>query len=281
MSLPQALVVSVGGTLSTSVKDRPTNATAEVFDGKGSSVVAAASATVDSISSTLNGAHTKGATSIAVASGTTFSANSEFWLRTPDEKLKVKTVSTNDLELWAPLLYNHATGVNAEGASLSITIAGASVPSLFWDGTVRWLIDGGTIVDDSMVEVVKHPLYRRATYYDVVQAFSKVADLMDSEDNIEDMLDTAHGDLLMGLGGHGRARIFPGSPEFARATAFKLLENKFREVRGAEDMETRYRDAYNAQMELIMAALPQDRNQDGNVEAEEQRGWRNVSLSRS
>lgn len=279
--LPQYYIVNIGGTVSLSLLDRPDNATATIFGPDTTTHVTADTATVDSISTTTNGATSKDAVTVVLANASGISVGDEFWLRSPDEKVRAKTKSNNTVTLWAPCLYDHADGVTAEGSKLTYTVDADNATTRFWDGRVVWNIDGGTNVVYTSVECIEYGLPRLATYADVVRVYPKIGDILDDEVDIEDALDLAHDEVLSDIGGAGRARTFTGSQAFVLSTVYKFLVNVFRPIRGAEDMQEKYEKAYASELEKVTISTPRDEDQDGSIEAHEQMNVRNVSLSRS
>lgn len=283
MSLPQHLLRDVGGTVSLELLTRPTsNVTVSVYKHDGAAVVEDKSCTISSVDTTLNGAHVIEQTAISVANATGISEGTAFWLRDPNERVVCKTVTGTIVELWDGLMFAHSTGVTVEGTSATYTVSGSDASDEFWDGRAKWSVDG-TYSEMTAVECTIYSLPRRATIQDVIRKNPRILDELDANANVEDLLNSAHEDLLTDIGSKGRARVFTGSAEFSAAVASRFLVNHYQPMMGdeAERLYDRWKEVYALERDKAVAITPRDADQDGEVEAHEVLSLRNVPLTRS
>ena len=284
MSLPQHVVYNQGGTISCDVLTRPTTgATVTVIDGNGTTKASAQTATLSTVNSTISSAAAKGALSVVVVSATGIASNVEFWLASPPEKVRCKSISSLTVTLWQPLLYAHASGVKAEGTQLTYAVTAAQANAIWWDGRAQWVIDSAAAVSlFTSVECTKYPLARNATVQDLYAEHPKLFQIMDVETDLERLLDLAHEDVLTRIGAKARCRVFAGSTQYNRAVVYLAISNIYR--RQASDDGTRlferYRAEAEAEIERIVAIVPRDSDQDAAIEASDQMSYRNLKLVR-
>ena len=282
MSLGQHLIHNQAGSVAIELNTRPTTATVSILTNEGSALVTNASATITSISTTLNGAVSAGATTFVVTNASNITSGTELWIRTPDEKTRCKTVSGTTVTPYAPLLQAHATGVTCESTRLTYSVAAADNDTLFFDGRVQWVLDG-EIAHYQSIECTKYPLARlcqTTDLYDLDPCFSRILEI---EADHESQLDIAHNDILARIGAKARVRVYPGSTEFVRATAFMFAANHFGAIAtdSAERMYERYMERAEAEISRVTALVPRDEDQDGVAnEPHERISARTVPLGR-
>jgi len=285
--IPQGVVKDVGGTIwiEPRLDSLPTAATLAIIDGGNTARVAAGtSATVSTISTTLNGAISSGATSLVVASATGIAEGSEIALRAPFETVTVKAVSGTTVTTWHPISYDHATGATVDGMRISYDVTAAQATPLWWDGRAVWTltVGGATVQHVSSVECVEYGLERVANLQDVYRIHPEFHYELASVTNVDAWMDGAHGQVLDELGSRGRARTWLGDETFVEAVALCALYRHYRSQASdrAQVLYERYREEYQAAMSRAMENTPNDADQDGSVEPGEQTGFSNIPIGR-
>lgn len=281
MALPQHIAYGVGGTVSIDLLTRPTTVTLDIYTGDGSAIVSSASGTVSTISTTLSSAASRGATSIAVAAATGIAAGSVFWIQDDPEAVLAYKLATLTVSLRRPLLKDHVSGAVVQGTRVSYTVLAAAANTLFWDGRVKWTIDGAT--EWTAVECTKYPLKRHASIQDVIDRQPMMYEILSPGVDTERLLDLAHEEVLERIGTTGRRiRVFPASSEFVSATAMAALMLHYQPQ--ATDEGTRLFERYSTllerEVERVVEITPRDDNQDGVVQAAEKVSMRSVILRR-
>lgn len=281
MPLPQHLTLNYGGPLSLDLSYRPVNAVAMVLAGDGTTIVGNVTATVDSINSNTLSALVAGNVAIGVSNGQQFSPGVEFWVRTPDEKARCKTVSGNIVSLWQPLLYGHASGVAVEGSQVKYVVPAANCIQRFWDGRVKWTVDANAVFYTA-AECTDYPLQRIATVQDLFTEHPLFHHLIDGYEDAERLLDAAHEDVLVRIGGKMRTRVFTGSREFVRATVYCALANHYRRQQSDEatTLFERYAELLQEELQRIVETTPRDEDMDGVVSQPEKKSARSIPLWR-
>jgi hypothetical protein len=163
-------------------------------------------------------------------------------------------------------------------------VTASDAGTLFWDGRAEWNI-AGSVYDYTTVECTKYPINRLATSQDVFDEDPKFYQILDSEADVERLLDNAHDDVLASIAEKApdlRARVFTGSIEFTRATVFAFLRNWYRRQASDEALRLfdRYQTAFDGELARICTIVARDANQDGVVEGEERMSFRTVTLRR-
>jgi hypothetical protein len=284
MSLPQHIVKDQGGSISVEVLTRPTAGTVSVFGPDGTTLVDEQAVTVTSIATTTDEVANAGDDVLSLTAVTNITEGKKLWLRAPVEQVTVKSVdaTAKDVTLWEPLLHDHADGETVQSCLVTYTVSSSDASKLFFDGRARWTLDS-VITEFTGVECTEYPLPRRATMTDVRRWHAKIADELDSEDDPERLLDTAHEDVLVDIGARNRARCFTGSAEFSRAVAARFLMNHYTgKVGVAMELYEQWKETYTQELSKVTQTTPRDGDQDGVIEENEvMRGMRNVPLSRS
>jgi len=280
--MTQHLMFEQGGTLELFLIDRPTGTpTVRLIGGDGAEVMAATNVTVSSIDTTVNGAISKGDSTVTLTNASDITAGDRFWLRTPDEEVRCKTKSGNTVTLWSPLLYAHADTVTAEGTRLSYAADSDDANVLFWDGRAEWVIDTTTYRHTHCI-ITKYPFYRAATVTDLVDEEPHIEQLLSDETDAERLLDRGLDDVIKQIASRQRAWVYAGANVFAQATVFAALVRCYRSQSGetGEEMYTRYKEAMTEELDRITSIVPSDLDQDGEIEADEKRSFRSIPLYR-
>jgi len=283
MSIPQNILYEGGGTVVIEPLDRHATATATIHTGSGSTLVDDKDCTVSAIDTTLAEAAAAGDTAIAVATGegVQLAEGDTLWLRSPSEAVKVRSVSTDDIELWSPLLYAHASGTVAEGTAVTLTVTAAEAVTLFWSGWARF-----TLADASVIEAdcscSKHPVLRTASEQTLRRLVPKLADMVCEGIDVDGQLDSAHEAVLSQIEEKDRVFAMCSSTAFELATCHQYLATHF-EPDPSESGTILY-ERYVARLKESVAALasnaPHDTNQNNIIEPHERVNMRGVRVSR-
>ena len=124
MSLPQHILFEIGNTVTLHVPVRPAAAqTVSCYTGLGAAVFETKTATLEAINTTLNGAITRGATTLVVTAATNIAAKSILWLNV-FEQVVVESVASTTVTLRRPVLNDHANGVAIASNKLTYAVSG-------------------------------------------------------------------------------------------------------------------------------------------------------------
>lgn len=289
MSLPQHILYNVGGTVSIWAPVRPVaTQTVSCYTGGGGEVFAAQDATIEAIDTTLSSAATVGSRSLAVASATGIAAGSTLLLSS-FEQVVVKSISGTDVTLRRPLLDSHASGAAAQSCKLSYAVTAEQAATLFWDGRLEWLVDEGEAAETVYHQAAictKHRFYRAADEADWLDEEPLLYDVLDPNADPDRQLDRALNDVVSRLSAltEGRAWSYVGPDSFKRATVYAAQMNLYRKQAGddAEQLYERYRAEFQSELERVVAGTAwRDADQDGAVDASEQRSARSMRLYRA
>jgi hypothetical protein len=134
-----------------------------------------------------------------------------------------------------------------------------------------------------MCECTLYPLKRVANEQTVIALHPQVHLVLESEVDVESALDAAHDHVLLLLGSRGRARVFPGSNEFASATGLALLRNHYRHQAGpqAKELFERFSDELDREVEKLLQSIPPDDDQDGAIAEDEKRSFTSFRIYRA
>jgi len=281
VSLPQHITQNVGGTVSIDLLTRPTTVTLDIYTGEGAAIVSSASGTVSTINTTLSSAAARGATSIAVAAATGIAAGKVFWIQDDPESVLAYKLATLAVSLRRPLLKDHVSGATVQGTQVTYSVASTAAATLFFDGRVKWTIDG--VTEWTALECTKYPLKRHCSIQDVIDRQPMLYEILTPGVDTERLLDLAHDEVLERIGVLGRRiRVFPASSEFVSATAMAALMLHYQPQ--ATDEGTRLYERYESltqrEVERVVEITPRDENQDGVVQAAEKVSMRSVILRR-
>jgi len=284
MSLPQHLTYGVGGTVSIDLPSLPANGIVSVVDGDGTYQVTRQDATVSTVNTALRGTPSAGDKAINVASGTGVAVGMKLWIQDDPEESTVRSVSSNTVNLRRPLVYDHSNNATVQQARVSYAVNAAAAASLFWDGRAEWNIGGSTMYYTA-VECTRYPLTRLATVNDIATLEPMIYQLMDSEDDVEDLLDLAFEHVLSRIASVSqdlRVRVFTASSVFKHVTALAFLQMLYMRQKGedARDLWERYRAEVTAEIARLCVTTPRDADQDGVVEGDERISAGTVRLSR-
>jgi hypothetical protein len=279
MALPQHITLDEGGTVSINLIAQPTTITVEVEMGDGTDV-SSGSGVASTIDTTLTAAVGKGATVLPLTSVTGVSNGATLWIQDVPENVRVKSVNALAVSIFGKVINDHANASPVQGCTCSYAISASEASSVWWDGRVKWTIDG--IVHFTAVECTKYPLTRHAGLSDLRAENPKIHDMLDAEEDVEETLDLAHESVLSKIGARARARVFPGSTEFTRAVVLTWWEAFWRRLEGdsAQNMLNRYERESAEEIARVAATAPRDENQDGVVSAEERFSMATVPISR-
>lgn len=280
MTLPQAIVRDIGGEVWTYAPIRAgANPVVVVRNDAGTEIVPSSAATIDPVTTTLNGAIARGVSAITLTSAADIVSGREYRIgpadptaaTVPHESVTVVSVAAAVVTLARPTRYPHATGVAFAGTRLSRDVTAAQAASLFWDGYARWSWDAMPSWlprFDTAVECVRHRIVNLCTLEAWAAHDPWVHQFLASVLDPETHLATAFQSVLLALGGKMRAQTLRGSDSLVRATAmrasFDVRMHNGAEPEVLEAAEKRYRDALGE-----IQAWGADTDQDGVVEAHE------------
>lgn len=297
MSLPQQIVRSFGATIDFYPKDPVDHGAGAgvvpqvtVRGPDGAVYVNAATATLDPVDTTLSSSASIGATTIAVTSATSVIRGRKYLLGTAaselQEMVRIRNISGTTLTVFRPLVYAHASGAEFMGTRLSFAVTSAQATTLFWDGSAEWnwTADGSAARDRrtrTAVECVLQPLERLATANDMQIRDPKFYRKIDSESDVDELLDTAFEDVISQVSPQTHARTIQGSDGFILPTVYRAL---WLAACQFGEPFAYLRDIYNTEWErsiaLLKANFPADNDQDGFVESHE-RAFSSVRFERA
>ena len=280
MALVQCITKDVGGTIYIDPPTRASNAFVTIFKADASTAMENSNATISSISTTLANAVSKRAKTIALTNAAAIAEGDKFYISSPTEWVRAKTISGNSVTLWNPLREDHANACNVIGTRVTVAVPASNATSTFWDARARWELDGQLYY--SGVECTLYPTKRVATEQDIYQVHPQFFALLSAEEDPEAALDAAHDHVLMLLSTKGRARVYPASNEFINATALAFARNHYRHQTSdtAKTMFERYSSELSEEMARLEATLAADENQDGFIENDERRSSRSFDINR-
>jgi hypothetical protein len=281
VTLPQHVQFGKGGTIYIDVGVAVNAATVSLRSGDGTVKFSDQVATPSTINTTITGAIAAGATSLNVAANTGIEVGSEINLLDDPESVIVSRISTLAVALRRPVKYAHISGATAQSPRINYTVNSAIANTLFWDGWAEWNIDGE--LDQTAVEITRYPMTRRATAQDMYDLEPLLYDVLDSEQDIERLLDLAHKYVLGELSKmsqDSRARVIPASSSFKTATCLAALFIHYRRRAGeeAKELADRYSEYMKRELDSITNSNPRDADQDQDVQADEKISARTIRL---
>lgn len=289
-SLPTHILYSAATPIEIDVDVVPAaTQTVTLRTGDGGAIFSDQNVTASTISTTISASASAGDRTITVASATGISSDREFWLRTPNEKVKCKTISGTTVTLYAPLVYSHASSSTAEGTRLTYTVTAAQAATMFWDGSLQWIIDVDTNTERHYHQAcicTRYPFYRVATLVDWRAEEPKVSDLIEDELDVERFLDEALAEVIERIAAktEGRAWAYRGPHQFKRATIFAAQMAHYRHMAGdeAERLYRRYIESLDDELQRVVAGIAtRDTDQDQIPEATEQFIYQSVRKYRA
>lgn len=283
MSLPQYIGYEEGGTVFIDVSGLPTTATVAIEDGNGSEILSTTNATISTINTTLAANIDRGDMSFTVASNTGFEVGKTCWLQDDPEAVLIKKIEGTKIYTRRPIIYDHTAGAEVEGGRVTLDVNAATATDLFWDGRVIWNIDGTK--NYTSIECTKYPLERLATSNDLADLEPKIYDVLDSESDVERLLDIGHQHVLKQIAVKApdlRARVFVGSMAFKTATAYAALMIHYgrRGNDSAREQASYYEKMLNKEIDAVTITTPRDADQDEDIEESERMSMRTVKLYR-
>lgn len=281
MPLPQHVTKDVGGTVYLDLLARPAAApTLTAYQDNGTTVVDAKTSTLAAADTTITTALVKGATQLVVASATGIVRGQKLWLQDDPEAVLVRRVDGTTIYLQRPVLKAHVNGAAVVSTRASYAVTAAEAAETFWDGRVKWTVDG--VIKWTALECTLYPLDRVADAQDLFDENPKVADVVDTEEEMERSLDAAHRHVLSLIGARGRARVFPGSDAFIVCTALAWWKRHYRPLKGEanKEMYDRYRAELVEEISRTVETTPRDLNQDGIITESEKMSFSSIPLAR-
>jgi len=281
VALVQHITYGLNSVVSIEPSTRPSNALISVYDNEGSAIVNNTTATVSTANTVTIAAVNARAKTISVSNANAITEGMRLRLSSPAEWVRVKTVSGNSVSLWGPLREAHANGVAVESTKCTYTIGANNITSTFFDGRCRWELSGNAIAYTG-VECTLYPLARTATEIDLAEVNSQFAQMLAAEEDPEAALDAAHEYVLEQLGKRGRARTYPASPEFNRCVALAFARNHYlgQSTEAAAREFEKFSKECGEAIATIMANLIPDEDQDGEIEADEQKSANSILVER-
>ena len=281
MALVQHIPYGLNGFVFIEPTSRPSNALISVYDGDGGLRVNNATATVSNVNTVLTAATNAAKKTITVDNAAGVAEGLRLKIASPTEWVRVKTVSGNSVTLWSPLREAHANNATVQSTRCSYTIGASNVTSTFFDGRCRWELSGNAVVYTGL-ECTLYPLARAATEIDLYEINPQFAQLLAAEEDPEASLDAAHEYVLEQIGKRGRARMYPASAEFSRCVALAFARNHYlgQSTEVAKSQFEKYDKECGQAIATIMANLTPDEDQDGEIEADEQKSSNSILLER-
>ena len=294
MPIPQHFVRNVGGLIDVSPPLRPDATPAAQVTVRGPDMTIYASAvdaTVDAVNTTLGSAAAAAATTVTVASATGIVVGRRYLVgngtSAPREMVRVRGISGTTITLSRPLRSAQATGAGFVGTRLSLAVTAAQASALFWDGHAEWnFADDGNGASRNRrimapVECTLRPHERLATVVDLFARDPRWDRKVDTELDVDEVLDLAYEDVLEKLGGKFRVRTVVGAQGFVTPTvyqAFVMIAANY----GAEWTEQRgwYEQQRDAALASLVANHPADLDQDTYIERHE-RGFTSIRTDRA
>lgn len=282
--LPQHIQYGVASTVRITIPERPSATyTVSCYGGSGQAIFEAATATLDSVATTLSAAAAAGAATISATSATGIAKNDTLWL-TGEEEVVVKSVSGTTVTLRRPLMDSHASGAAVESHDLSYSVSAALAGTRFWDGRLEWTVDSGAPYVQPCI-CTSYRWYRSASAADWYDEEPKLYDVLDSEYDVERHLDLALADVIKRIGTRERGRVwnYIGPDSFRDATILAAQRRLYRRTSGEESRELyeRYTSELSDELERVMSSVAwRDANQDGAVDEAEQPTYRSIRMLR-
>lgn len=286
--LPQHIQYEHGGTVGIDIPVVPAaSQTVSCYSGGNEALFEDETATLTSIATTLSSAASRGDRTISVASASNIARGQRLWL-TAYEDVLVKSVSETTVTLQRRLLNDHASAATVKSHRLSYTVSAASATTMFWDGRLEWFIDDGetteTLYHQPCIST-KYRFYRAAGVQDWYTEEPRLYDLVDPDSDATLALDAALAEVVKRVAAHvqGRAWSYIGPASFVAATVFAAQMALHRPMAddAAERLYMRYEAALVSELERVTSGTAwRDADQDGHVEAQEQRSFRSGRVLR-
>lgn len=217
----QSLLVGQGGTVRTFFTGRrPASCTVSLVLDDGTLAIAAQPCMVDPVNTTISAAVAAGDFDVPVTSNLFIVPRQRYLLG--DEELTIKAVSANVVELWAPLVRDHAAGSAFQGLGITYVVDPSVTTEVWWDGQAVFTPDVG----DAQTEVVD--CVRRAlpdlliSEIDIRKIVPKMAGALSAELDVLTAFADARDNMLMDIGGRDRAETILGVDHFRRLCAYRF-----------------------------------------------------------
>jgi len=282
----QALIKGRSGTIETNfLGARPSTCTVSLYTGEGATKVDEASATVDTVNTTLSAQALKGASSLALADDTSVVVGRRYAIGTqsstqPREVVTVASLASSVATLWAPLNYTHASASTFGGTRVSYAVT-TEADVLWWDGYADFTPDTGDVQTEVVDCVLRKIPENLIDETDVLRVFPKMGKILDTELDLPGALREARDEFLRAFGGKNRAYCALGADHFRRPAAitFWLLRRYALGPEWAAEMELmeKERDVLISKLE---SQIPFDNDQDGVTTSANDGGSTVIRLSR-
>lgn len=281
MALVQYIAYGQGGVLKHEPTSRPSNALISVYDGDGAVIVNNQTMTVHAASTVLTAAAAKRASNITVDNATPITEGLRIRLSSPTEWARVKTVSGNVVFLWSGLREAHSNNATVESTLCTYSVGAGNADTTFFDGRGRIELSSNQIAYIG-VECTLYPLERTATELDLRQVNPQITALLAAEEDPEEAMDAAHEYVLEQLGKRGRARTNPASSEFNRCVSLAFMRNHYlgQSSEVARQSFEKFDRELGQAIATVMANVTPDEDQDGVVEADEQKSANTFLMER-
>lgn len=286
--MSQQLIKGIGGTVETYfLGTQPASCTATLYTGDGG-LKLTASATVDSVSTTLSSTAAKGATTLALASATGVVVGRRYLVGTasasqPLEVVKVRDLTASTATLWGPTMAQHLSGAAFKGAKVTLTVPAANADTLWWDGYCDFNPTDGSDVQTEAVDCVLRKIPANLIdETDVQRVFPKAQKILDAELDMPAALREARDEFLRMFGGKNRAHCALGVDHFRRPAALTfwiLRRYSLGEAYAPEiDLMEKERDVLIQKLE---SQIPFDNDQDGTTTGRNDGGFTVIKLGRA
>jgi len=285
--LIQAVVKNRGGTIETYFLDRrPVSCTVSLYNGEGSVKVDAATATVDTVNTTLSGAAARGAFTLSLASAAGVVVGRRYLVGATDsteprEVVTVKSIASTTATLWAPLHYAHSSGVSFGGTRCTYAVSSSQADVLWWDGYADWTPDSGEVVTEVVDCVLRKIPENLIDETDIRDVLPKAMKILDAEVDMPAALRSARDEFLRRLGGRNRAYCALGADHFRQPCALVFwLQRRYAlgdEWMAMMDLMDKELDVL---VQKIQSEIPFDNDQDGVTTSQNDGGFTVIKLSR-
>ena len=284
----QALIKNVGGTIETYFLDRNVGTcTVSLYTGQGTKKVDGATATVDSVATTISNIAEAGDFEVSVVSTTGIVEGRRYLIGAtgaaePREVVTVKSVSGTVVTFWGPLNYDHAATATFSGLRVSYAVSASVCSALWWDGWADFIPASGDVNTEVVYCVLRKIPDDLIDETDVMDVFPKGREMLDVETDLPRALRTARDQFLFDLGGKNRAHTVLGVDSFRRPCAIKFWLLR-RHTMGDDWVQAMkdLLDEYDRLLIHIIEQAPVDANQDGTTTGMDDGGTTMISLNRS
>lgn len=286
-----AIARDVGGTIRVRAPRRPdASPTVAVYNASGGAVIAAATAaTLDSVNTTLNGAHAAAVSSLTVVATTDVVAGDEYALGArPTDFVRIKSVdSATAVTLQHPTIHAYATGVAVQGTYISraISAAVANVSERDWRAEFSWAVSAASqpplivrfdvsryapAYGTPILTGSPYPTMNDIRTYDP-KVTTRCADTFDYEWGIQ----RAVNEVLRDLSANRDGSALIHDDDYRDLAALKFLASIAGPTWGPDFADTRemWRERYDERFRVLSSQMVADEDQNRAITENERGAW--------